>query len=233
MSHITTLANIFTDLDCLEDTLAKFFPELELVRNRKAFKCYNNNTGDVEYGKHQLKAYQDHYQTNMSAMPTNPGGLCDHVIRRRKVEGGEYGYEIGLVKDPKSGGWKMELDASAGDGPLLVEMIGHNGSKLRHRYNKRFLERYAEQNKLNISETSTKGTWEMTTTDDQGGVKKIIASQNDSGELSITTEGFEGAACLEATADIIQKMGAVSSCELTSDYYKVKDETNVRQHGNA
>jgi hypothetical protein len=48
-------------------------------------------------------------------------------------------------------------------------------------------------------------------------VKFIIKKD---GSLTVETEGFKGSACLEATEEIINTLGRVSSTEKTAEYYK-------------
>lgn len=61
--------------------------------------------------------------------------------------------------------------------------------------------------------------------------KKIIAVINKkTGALSITTEGYNGAECLEATKELEQGLGMDQGCSVpTQEAYKI--ETNQQQVG--
>lgn len=55
--------------------------------------------------------------------------------------------------------------------------------------------------------------------------KKVIAKiDKATGKLSITTEGYSGGECLEATKALEAGLGMTQACELTPEYFQEKQE---------
>lgn len=98
MSHVEKARCEILDLDVLEHTMKQDNPDLELVRGKTNYNWYGRWVND----------YHDKNAAYRQGVDTKDYGKCDHVIRFKGQDAGEY--EIGLVKNADGKGYSMVYD---------------------------------------------------------------------------------------------------------------------------
>lgn len=111
MSHVSTIATEVTDLAAVEALCKE--KGWTFMRDQRTYAWYGTSVGD-----YPLPA----------GMKAEDLGKCSHAI---KVPGCEY--EIGLVRNAKTGGYRLAYDFW-GPGKKLQEAIGENGGTFLQGY---------------------------------------------------------------------------------------------------
>lgn len=143
MSHVTSSKAVILDLDCLRETVRRFFPKLKFMEDKKTFSWWGHWVGDFDADSAAYK----------NGIAVEDYGKCDHALRLEGVN-----YEIGIVKKNNGPGWVLAWDfyrsaANGADGHLLSAHIGDGAEKLMARYQQVYLERFAEENGMEVEET--------------------------------------------------------------------------------
>lgn len=117
MSHVVSFAIEITDIDAAKKACA----ELGLVfkEGQKSYKWYGRWVNDYDAADAAYKFGID----------PKDYGKCDHAIQ---VPGSNY--EIGLIRNPATGGYKVIFDFYGQNGKIIQAAIGQNGEKLIQYY---------------------------------------------------------------------------------------------------
>lgn len=62
-------------------------------------------------------------------------------------------------------------------------------------------------------------------------MKKIVAEIDEQGNVTVKTEGFAGATCLEATREIESALGATESDTKTAEFHRACPVKNLKTQG--
>lgn len=115
MSHVTVIDIEIKDLAALRKACADL--GLEFREGQTTFKWYGRQMGDYPIPDGYTKADM---------------GKCEHAIG---IPNNKDAYEVGVVKNRKTGGWHLMWDFFAG-GKGLQAAVGNNCGKLTQEYAK-------------------------------------------------------------------------------------------------
>ena len=117
MSHVVSIATELRDLEAVKAACK----DLGLVfkENQKTIRWYGQwvNDYDAEDAAYKLGIKTEDY------------GKCDHAI---EVPGCDY--DVGLLRNPATGGYRLYFDFWGGNGQKIQQAIGPNGGKLVQGY---------------------------------------------------------------------------------------------------
>lgn len=117
MSHVTALSVEINDIAAVEALCKQM--GWTFKRDQKNFKWYGRWVNDYSSADAAYK----------QGIDTKDYGKCDHAIG---VPGTDW--EIGLVKNPKTGGYKLAYDFYGSKGAPLKAAIGEDGGKFLQGY---------------------------------------------------------------------------------------------------
>lgn len=123
MSHVVTLKTEIRDLDAAEAVIRELGGKL--MRGQTTYKWWGRSMGDYPIPE---------------GMTADQLGKCDHAI---KVPGTEW--EIGLVKNPKTGGYRMVYDFFGRRGRPILQFLGVDENGKRSGTRPDFMQMYAAQ----------------------------------------------------------------------------------------
>ncbi len=117
MSHVVSIKTELRDLKAVKAACA----ELGLVfkENQKTIRWYGRwvNDYDADDAAYKLGIKTEQY------------GTCDHAI---EVPGS--GYDVGLLRNPATGGYRLYFDFYGHDGRTIQNVIGKNGETFLQYY---------------------------------------------------------------------------------------------------
>lgn len=117
MSHVVSIKTEFKDLDAVKAACAEL--GLTFKENQKTIRWYGRWVNDYAAEDAAYKLGIDPKQY----------GTCDHAI---EVPGS--GYDVGLLKNPATGGYKLYFDFWSSHGKTIQAAIGKNGETLLKYY---------------------------------------------------------------------------------------------------
>lgn len=117
MSHVVSIKTELRDLDAVEAACKEL--GLTLKRGQKSIKWYGRWVNDYDAADAAYKL----------GIKTEDYGKSDHAIT---VPGS--GYEVGLLRNPATGGYKLYFDFYGHNGQAIQKAIGQNGEKLVQLY---------------------------------------------------------------------------------------------------
>jgi hypothetical protein len=112
MSHVVSIQTQVHDLNAVKAACQEL--GLTFKENQKTIRWFGKWVNDYS-------ANDAAYKLGIS---TDDYGKCDHAI---EVPGS--GYDVGLLKDHKTGGYRLYFDFYANHGRKIQEAIGKNGEK--------------------------------------------------------------------------------------------------------
>jgi hypothetical protein len=116
-SHVVSIKTEFRDLEAVK----RACKELGLVfkENQKTIRWYGKfmNDYDGEDAAYKLGIKPEQY------------GTCDHAIEVPNSD-----YDVGLLRNPETKGYKLYFDFWGSHGKAIQEAIGKNGEKLLQYY---------------------------------------------------------------------------------------------------
>jgi hypothetical protein len=117
MSHVVSIQTQVHDLNAVKAACQEL--GLTFKENQKTIRWYGKWVDDYSRDDAAYKL----------GIPTDKYGTSDHAI---EVPGSSY--DVGLLKDEKTGGYRLYFDFYANNGKVIQEAIGQNGQKFIQYY---------------------------------------------------------------------------------------------------